>query len=479
MIRRVVTVGPPPTPNGNLHLGHLAGPYLMGDIYTRYLRLLGHEAYFVSGTDDNQTYVDASAQRNNITEVELRRAATAKIRDSFALAGIEVHGWADYDQSYQDRVVSFVADLHDMGVFEPRTRGLPVDGRTGEVLVEGLVEGNCPHCRQLSRGGLCESCGKPVLCEELSNPHHAVDKNDNVNFVDYTILTLPLERYREQLEHHYNYTYMARLRPRMQRLVREVLSRPLIDYPITYPLQRGIAAPFVGYEDQVLNAWVEGMPASIECTDRVPTLVGEQVWRDRHTEITYFLGYDNIFYWGFTHVALLLAHGNRYGVPHQIYSNEFYEIEYEKASTSKGNVVNISELLGSYTLPAIRFYLALSSPEFTKRSFVREELESTAHNRLVTPWNKLVNRLTELPETSLDPEAVDRVSGPLTRLTEHGGFSAAHLADYVASNLSRVAALPHGSTSFEHDARAALWMTAPLLGLDPLTAQRHLLKVEA
>ncbi|WP_368737243.1 class I tRNA ligase family protein, partial [Acinetobacter baumannii] len=33
----LVTAGPP-TPNGDLHLGHLSGPYLAGDILTRYLR---------------------------------------------------------------------------------------------------------------------------------------------------------------------------------------------------------------------------------------------------------------------------------------------------------------------------------------------------------------------------------------------------------------------------------------------------------
>lgn len=60
---RAVVFCPPPTPNGGLHLGHLAGPYLRADVYARALRTLGREAHVVTGTDDHQSYVAAIAHR--------------------------------------------------------------------------------------------------------------------------------------------------------------------------------------------------------------------------------------------------------------------------------------------------------------------------------------------------------------------------------------------------------------------------------
>jgi methionyl-tRNA synthetase len=36
-----VVLSPPPTPNGPLHLGHLAGPYVAADVAVRALRLSG------------------------------------------------------------------------------------------------------------------------------------------------------------------------------------------------------------------------------------------------------------------------------------------------------------------------------------------------------------------------------------------------------------------------------------------------------
>ena len=52
-MKRVLITATPPTSNGDLHLGHLSGPYLAGDVYKRYCRLRGGTAFFITGGDDN------------------------------------------------------------------------------------------------------------------------------------------------------------------------------------------------------------------------------------------------------------------------------------------------------------------------------------------------------------------------------------------------------------------------------------------
>ena len=37
--------------NGPIHIGHLAGCYIPSDIYVRYLRSIGDDVKFISGTD--------------------------------------------------------------------------------------------------------------------------------------------------------------------------------------------------------------------------------------------------------------------------------------------------------------------------------------------------------------------------------------------------------------------------------------------
>src|SRR5262249_55095500 len=67
-----------PTPNGDLHLGHLAGPYIAADIYQRYQNMLGRRAYHLSGTLGNYTQVCTKAQKLGIS----MQAVTEKFSDA-------------------------------------------------------------------------------------------------------------------------------------------------------------------------------------------------------------------------------------------------------------------------------------------------------------------------------------------------------------------------------------------------------------
>lgn len=91
----------------------------------------------------------------------------------------------------------------------------------------------------------------------------------------------------------------------------ELFSREMIDFPITYPITWGLPSHFPGTEGQVINAWAEGMPASMYCnacgeSDATPA---DAAWRaETGNRLAYFLGFDNAYFWGVTHLALLMAH---------------------------------------------------------------------------------------------------------------------------------------------------------------------------
>src|SRR2546423_3290314 len=157
--RQVVIIGPPPTPNGDLHVGHIAGPYLAADVHARYLRASGRPVLYVTGTDDSQTYVLASAARLGTTPEALATRCWHDIRATLEVMGIAVDGFAPFDDGYRAGVLDFVGKLHAAGRLRLRTVRLPCSERTGEFLVEGLVSGACPVCLAVSRGGLCETCG--------------------------------------------------------------------------------------------------------------------------------------------------------------------------------------------------------------------------------------------------------------------------------------------------------------------------------
>jgi methionyl-tRNA synthetase len=489
--RPVVIIAPPPTPNGDLHVGHLAGPYLSGDIYARYQRACGRRVIYATGTDDSQTYVVGSARKLGTTPEELAVRCWHDIKRTLAVAGISVDGFAPFDDRYRATTLDFVSALHAQGKFRRRRVRLPYSKRTGEYLMEGLVAGDCPVCLTLSRGGLCETCGHPNNFDELLDPHSTVDPDDPLTTREATILVLPLEDYRPQLSAYYA-ERASRWRPHIGQLVSEVLDRPLPDFPITYPYHWGIPSPFPETSGQVVNAWVEGMPASMYCTAYAAEQLGaepgsaNELWRSENDpEIVYFLGFDNAYFWGVTHLALLMAHGRRYAVPDTIVSNEFYELENEKFSTSKGHVVWMRDLLRDVPRDLVRFYLALTCPEHQRTNFGQAALLKVAAERLVDPWARLVERLSdaaaelglEEQELAVPEDALQRAAVMVDRFRtcyQLSSFSSSRAADGIVNQIARLEAraqvVPRerrrGSTalaSLYHEVLTVVACSAPIL----------------
>jgi methionyl-tRNA synthetase len=406
--RPVIVLGPNPTPNGGMHLGHIAGPYLAGDVYARYERARGREVIFSTGTDDSQTFVVATAARQGVRPEDLCVTSTMRIKQALAAMGISVDGFGPFDDGYRATVLDYFKRLHAAGKFKLRTVKLPYLERTGEFIVEGLVEGYCPVCLALSRGGLCETCCHPNNFDQLIEPHYTINAGE-VDPVDAPIpreadiLVLPMEEYRDRLTA-YHEAWAPYWRPHMVRMVRDVLSRPLLDLPITYPLEWGIRAPFPETPGQVLNAWLELIPAGIYTTSYCAAQLGQlQRWREpgqlwlpeANRRLVHFLGFDNAYFFCLAHMALMMAHGDKYILPESVLTNEFYELESEKFSTSKGHVLAPEDLLPEVPRDLVRFYLALTAPSYQRTTFSRDGLDKVTAGQLVEPWNKMVSILAK------------------------------------------------------------------------------------
>ncbi|CAM5241962.1 hypothetical protein SAVIM40S_06759 [Streptomyces avidinii] len=396
----------------------------------------------------------SSAARAGLTPEELALRSATQIRATLEAAGISVDGFAPFDKGYRQTVIDFVTDLHSDGAFRLKTVLLPYVEATGEYLMEGLVAGDCPVCLVESRGGLCESCGHPNNFDELLRPRSTVDPAAVVTHREAQILVLPMEEYRDRLADYY-VRHRDVLRPHTAQLIREALERPLPDFPITYPTAWGIPAPFTETPGQVLNAWAEGMAASMYCTWYAAEQLGEHTdrfdehWLSEHgIDLVYFLGFDNVYFWGMTHLALLMAHGDRYVEPHAIVSNEFYELENQKFSTSKGHVVWAADLVAEVPRDLVRFYLALTAPEHSRTNFSREALESLSSSRLVEPWNRLAGRLDEMlaavPADALLPVSetgAEQAGIVVDRFRSHyelESFSLHRAADLIVVHLDRL-----------------------------------------
>jgi methionyl-tRNA synthetase len=209
----------------------------------------------------------------------------------------------------------------------------------------------------------------------------------------------------------------------------------------------------------VLNAWAEGMPASMYCTAYAQRLAGEdptsddELWRAGRAggdiDLVYFLGFDNAYFWGLTHLALLMAHEGRYVLPSTIVCNEFYELENEKFSTSKGHVVWARDLARDVPRDLARFYLARTAPENARTNFSRAGLAKITRDCLTTPWNRLSATLdkviadlgaagAELPVSAAARSRVATMTARFATCYELAGFSLTRVADMITGHVQRL-----------------------------------------
>ena len=56
-----------PYANGEIHLGHIASTYLPADIFTRFSRLNGREAYHICASDDFGTPILIKAEKQKMS----------------------------------------------------------------------------------------------------------------------------------------------------------------------------------------------------------------------------------------------------------------------------------------------------------------------------------------------------------------------------------------------------------------------------
>jgi methionyl-tRNA synthetase len=478
MNERVMVISPAPTANGDLHLGHIAGPFLAADVFTRYTRATGREAMLGTGFQDTSTYVVTTADRLGMTPRALVTRSAGQIETTLEALGIGVDGFTGDDSRFVKWVLEFMDRLHSAGKLRLRKMTFPYSPSAGEYLVDGFVRGGCPICLADGCAGLCESCGSPIAAGDLIEPRSTLRPGDPVELREAEVLVLPLEEYREQLREHFD-GHRSGMRPHMAQAIAQMLSRPLPDYPVTYPISWGIPAPFGEVAGQVINPNAETMAWSMHCTSLSAERRGmvlsaeDELWlADSGSKVVYFLGFDNTFPFAIAGMAMLLAHEGRYVLPEQFVTNEFYELDNAKFSTSRGHVVWGNDLAAEVPRDLIRFHLAATSPEHQRTDFSRAALSRVTETRLVRPWNRVAAKAGQwagrgaLPVSERSRIAAARIVERFAASYELACFSLNRAAETLSEQLARLDAWevrPGDEGDFCHEVDVVLRCAAPIL----------------
>jgi methionyl-tRNA synthetase len=369
-----VVVTPPPTPNGPLHVGHLSGPYVGGDVAIRAARARGDRVLAVSGLDTQQNYVPAKAEQEGRPVDEVLADYGGRIRSAFDLARIEYDVLVDpaNDGDYRDAVAGLLAELLAAKAVVRDDVPLATCADCGRTLHHAWVAGRCRGCGEGAAGGACERCGRYAAAVDLVDPRCTVCGGAP----RVTTAKLPVLRLEDQREQLLEVWTRAVLPPRVRALIGSMLDEGLPEVPLAYPTDWGIPTRDGGggADTERIDVWVEmalgylyGIPRALGSGARdvagcVDAWAGvRRLW--------HFLGIDNAFYYAVLTPAVLGAAGVRTGVLGGLVVNEFYQLDGLKFSTSREHAVWAEDLLADEDPALVRLYLCWDRPDRYESDF--------------------------------------------------------------------------------------------------------------
>ncbi|MFJ7073494.1 class I tRNA ligase family protein [Streptomyces sp. NPDC098781] len=406
--RPVFVFSTPPTPNGDLHLGHLSGPYLGADAFVRFQRLNGVEAWHLTGSDDYQSYVAERARRDGREPAETAAHFSAEIAATLALMDIRPDQYTvtDADPSYPDGLRAFFSRLVDSGSVGLRSTPALFDEETGDYLYEVDVSGGCPACAQPTSGNICEECGQPNLCEDLTDPRTR-RSGQRPRRGEIARYCLPLHDFRASITAHHN---LGRVPARLRELAHRVFSGPRLDLPLTHPSVWGVGPAQKDADGQVIWVWPEMSYGFLHGIEVLGRGLGRK-WRadapHQDWKIVHFFGYDNSFYHSLLYPALYKLAFPGWDPDIDYHVNEFYLLEHQKFSTSRRHAVWGKDILTADSVDAVRFFLSRTRPEGRRTNFDRESYDATLTDTLIGTWQRWLNDLGGRIDQWYDGQAPD------------------------------------------------------------------------
>ncbi len=402
-----------PYANGPRHIGHVAGFGVPSDVFSRYMRMAGHDVLMVSGTDEHGTPILVAADAEGVTPRELADRNNRLIVEDLANLGLSYDLFTrTTTRNHYAVVQEMFTTVHRNGYMVEQTTHGAISPSTGRTLPDRYIEGTCPICgADGARGDQCDTCGNQLDPTDLINPHSRIN-GEVPEFIEtqHFFLDLPAlaDALKEWLdEREASGTWRPNVIKFSQNILEDIRPRAM-----TRDIDWGIPVPLEGWVEQPtkrLYVWFDAvigyLSASIEWARRLgdPDRWRDW-WNDPEALSYYFMGKDNITFHSQIWPAELLAYDGRgsrdgepgsYGrlnLPTEVVSSEFLTMEGRKFSSSKAVVIFVRDVLSRYQPDALRYFICAAGPENQDSDFTWAEFVRRNNDELVAGWGNLVNR---------------------------------------------------------------------------------------
>jgi methionyl-tRNA synthetase len=402
-----------PYANGPRHIGHIAGFGVPSDVFSRYMRMAGHDVLMVSGTDEHGTPILVAADKAGVSAKQLADESNRVIVQDLADLGLSYDLFTrTTTRNHYAVVQEMFRTVHDNGYMVEQTTQGAVSPSTGRTLPDRYIEGTCPICGYgEARGDQCDNCGNQLDPTDLLDPRSRIN-GETPKFIQTQHFFLDLPALAEALgEWLDGREASGTWRPNVIRFSQNIL-KDIRPRAMTRDIDWGIPIPLDGWREQPtkrLYVWFDAvigyLSASIEWARRSGDPQAWRAWWNNPDALSYyFMGKDNITFHSQIWPAELLAYdglGDRGGkpgpfgqlqLPTEVVSSEFLTMEGKQFSSSRGVVIYVRDVLERYQPDALRYFISAAGPENQDSDFTWAEFVRRTNGELVAGWGNLVNR---------------------------------------------------------------------------------------
>lgn len=372
--------------NGPIHLGHLVEA-IQTDIWARFQRKMGHECYYICGSDSHGTAIMLQAEKlNTAPEAMVMKIAEEQLNDFKKFSILFDHYASTHTSINQSLVESFYQNLVKAGDIEKKDVAQFFDPVKQLFLPDRFIKGSCPKCGAADQySDSCEACGAAYQPTELKDPRSVLSGVTPIQKTSQHYF-FRLSAYKEELEKWSEQT----LQPEIVHKLEEWFKVGLESWNISRD------APYFGFKipntnDKYFYVWLDAPIGYLSifkefCASN--NLDFEAFLKaDSSTEIYHFIGKDIIYFHALFWPALLRS--QNYRLPTTLFVHGMLTINGKKMSKSRGTFIQAKTYLHYLNPEYLRYYYATKlTPHLTDIDLNLEEFRLRVNADLV---GKVIN----------------------------------------------------------------------------------------